>query len=529
MDSVRKSVTRRAGIVGIGTLMSRILGLVRESVIAAYFPKELIDVYQVAFMIPNSFRRLTAEGSFSISVVSVFSKIWSQGDLEASRRFVRSVFGFLLTFLVLLTAAGAVGAGGLTWLAGYGFAAYPEKFELAVSLTRAMFPYVLFISLTALAMGLLNSAGFFFAPAFAPVLLNLSIIFCAVGLYTVLPNYGINPIYALAAGVLLGGVGQVALQLPPLRKSGLLVRPSLDFKHPGLLQVLKLTGPMVFGAAAYQVGLFISNSLASTLGHGAVTYIQFSTRLMELPLAVLVMAISTAALPSLSALRGQGKIEEMKKTFDHSLRLALFVSTPAMVGLIVLAEPAIAILYQRGLFTYEDTRQTALAFQWMAVGICSVALLRQTVPVFYALETVRVPVIMTVVNIVVYVAVAVPLKNLFGHVGLCIALSAAATVQAFGLLIALRRKMGPLDLKIKFLAWLRMLIGSLVMGGPVWLVASLGRWEEGGNSLLNIGVLVISIATGAFAYGTAMFVLRSPELLGLLKVFRKKRDRGHHE
>lgn len=523
MGDTNRAITRRAGIVGAGTLASRMLGLVRESVIAAYFPKEAIDAYQVAFMIPNSFRRLTAEGSFSISVTSVFSKIWAGDDLAESQRFVRSTLGFALMFLTALTGLGVFGAQWLTMAAGSGFVQHPDKFALAVDLTRTMFPYVLFISLTALAMGVLNSAGRFFAPSFAPVLLNVSIIGCAVGLSGSMPALGLNPIYALAIGVLVGGVAQMLIQLPSLGALKLLVLPSLNLKNRGLRRVLRITLPMVFGAAAYQVGIFISASFASTLGHGAVTYIQFATRLMELPLAVLVMAISTAALPSLAALKGQGEIEEMKAVYNHALRLALFVATPSMVALIVLAEPVLTIMYQRGLFTHDDVLQTAGALRWMAAGICSVALLRQTVPVFYALERVRVPVIMTLVNIAVYVACAVPLMKQFGHVGLCMALSAAATAQGIGLVVVLRRKVGRLGMRKTVTGWLRILVATVPMGAAAWGIARMGRWEDGGNSLRNIGVLAAAVMAGIVLYGATALVLRTPEMRDLLGALRRRR------
>jgi putative peptidoglycan lipid II flippase len=524
MGETERAVTRRAGIVGLGTLASRILGLVRESVIAAYFPKEAIDAYQVAFMIPNSFRRLTAEGSFSVSVTSVFSKVWSRGDLDASQRFVRATLGFALMFLTALVGIGMLGGEELAWLAGRGFAEHPEKFALATDLTRAMFPYVLLVSLTALAMGVLNSTGKFFAPAFAPVLLNVSIIGCAVGLAGTMPELGLHPIFALAVGVLVGGVAQVALQLPSLRAVKLLVRPVLNLGHRGLRQVLKITVPMVFGAAAYQVGLFVSANLASTLGHGAVTYIQFATRLMELPLAVLVMAISTAALPSLAALRGKGQTEQMKQTYAHALRLALFVATPAAVGLIVLAEPVIAILYQRGLFSHADALQTAAALRWMAAGTCSVALVRQTVPVFYALERVRVPVLMTLLNICVFTGAALLLMRPFGHVGLCMALSLAATAQGLGLVLALRAQVGRLGLLRIGVNWLRVLGATAPMAAAAWGVSLLGRWDQGGNSLRNIGVLAAAVVAGVVVYAAFAFALRSPELRELAAALRRRRN-----
>ncbi len=524
MDDAQKAVTRRAGIVGLGTLASRVLGLVRESVIVAFFPKEAVDAFQTAFMIPNTFRRLTAEGSFSISVVSVFSKIWDKEDLDASRSFVRAVLGFALIFLTALTGFGVWGAEMLTWAASWGSGGHVEKFEMATSLTRLMFPYVLLVSLTALAMGLLNSTGRFFAPAFAPVLLNVSIIGSAVGLGGSMPRLGIHPIFALAMGVLIGGVAQVVLQIPWLRSIKLLVRPSLNFRHPGLIQVLKLTGPMVFGTAAYQVGIFFSYSLAWTLPHGSVMYINSANRLVELPLAVLVMAISTAALPSLAALRGQGKTDEMKATYSHSLRLALFVATPAMIALIVLAEPVVAILYQRGLFTHAETLKTAAGLRWLALGICSVALVRQTVPVFYALERVWVPVIMALVYITVHVSTGLLLKGPFLHEGLCMASSIGAAVQGFGLVILLRARIGRLGIGRTAIAWLRILLTSLPMAAAAYGTSLLGNWNEGGNSAGNIGVLILTVLVGVVVYSLTAYLLKVPEFKDLLYSFKQKRS-----
>jgi len=522
MSDAKNAVTKRAGIVSAGTLLSRILGLVRESVIAAYFPKETIDAYQVAFMIPNSFRRLTAEGSFSISVTSVFSKIWAEDDIDRSRAFVRSALGFSLIFLLVLTATGVFGAKWFASAAGWGFKEDPHKFAMAVSLTRIMFPYILFISLTALAMGILNSAGRFFAPAFAPVLLNVSIIGCAVGLAGFMPNLGVDPIFAMAVGVIIGGIAQALLQLPSLRAIGLLVLPSLNILNRDLRRVLKMTLPMLIGAAAYQIGLFISTAFASTMGTGAVTYIQFANRLMELPLAVLVMAISTAALPSMAALKGEGKLDEMKIIFGHALRLALFVATPAMIALVVLAEPVITILYQRGLFTHDDVLKTAAALRLLALGICFVALLRQTVPVFYSLEKVKIPVIMTMVNIVVYISTALLLMKPFGYLGLCVAVSLAASVQALGLIIILRKLIGPLSLQKTFLNWLRMLSACVPMAAAVYAVSLLGRWEIGGNSALNIGVLALAVLTGIVMYFIFAYIVRVPEMKELLGAVRAR-------
>ncbi len=512
--------------MGASTMASRVLGLVRESVIVAFFPKEMVDAFQTAFLLPNTFRRLTGEGAFSPAVVSVFSKIWESGDREAAKAFVRAVFGFSLLFLVALTLLGVIGADELTFVASWGSGGHEEKYGVAADLTRIMFPYVLLISLTALSMGLLNSTGRFFAPAFAPVLLNISIIGCAVGLSGSLPSLGVPPVFALAAGVVIGGVAQVLFQVPSLRAVGILVRPSLDLRHSGLVKVLRLTGPMVIGAAAYQAGIIFNTSLAWTLPHGSVMYINSVNRLVELPLAVLVMAISIASLPSLAALRSRRDNDKVKETYRYALRLALFVATPAMVALVVLAEPVITVIYQRGLFSHAETLKTAAALRFAALGICSVALVRQTVPVFYAMENSRIPMMMTFVFVVVHATSGFLLKGPFLHVGLCMALTIAATVQGIGLVVALRRVMGRLGLRKVVFSWARMLLLTLPMSLAVHGTARLGVWREGGNSPRNIAVLLGAVVVGATVYVTLSHLFKAPELTSLLNSFVNRRQKS---
>ena len=522
MDAPEKNLTKRAGIVSAGTFASRILGLLRESIMAAIFPKEAIDVFQVAFMIPNSFRRLTAEGAFSISVTTVYAKLRATADADAQKQFLSALYGFSITFLGILAILGSCNAYWLTKAAGPGFVDIPGKFELATSLTRTMFPYIFFISLTSLAMGLLNASGHFFSPAFAPVFLNLSIIASMLGLSGWLPAIGLAPVYALAFGVLAGGVLQLALQLPSLRRLGLLARPTFTLRNPHLRRVIRLTLPMILGAAAYILNLYIASAFASGLGEGAVTYIGFSSRLMELPLAVLVMAISTAALPSLAALRGQGRTDDMKQVYNHAIRLGLLVATPAMIGLWALAEPIIVVIYQRGRFSYEDAVNTAHALKWLALGMCSVALLRQTVPVFYAIERVRIPVIMTLVNIVVYVVSALILRGPYGYVGLCMALALSTTIQALALVVILRLTIGKLGMGRVALNWLRLLAASAVMGAAAWGVAHFGQWSLGGNAPRNIAVLAIAMGVSLIVYAACCWLFRVGEFLELARAIQRK-------
>jgi putative peptidoglycan lipid II flippase len=526
MSGETKTLARSAGIISASTLASRILGLVRESAVVAMFPKETVDAFQTAFLIPNTFRRLTGEGAFSPSVVSVFTKIWASGDMDECRRFVRSVTGFSLIFLFVLTLAGIAGADPLTWLATWGSGGHGEKYRLTINLTRFMFPYILFVSLSALGMGILNSTGRFFAPAFAPVLLNVSIIGSAVGLSGSMPSLGVDPIFSIAVGVLVGGVAQAAFQFPSLLAVKLLLKPSIDFKYKELIKVLKLTAPMILGAASYQVGIIFNTALAWTLKDGSVMYINSANRLIEFPLAVLVMAVSISALPNLSALYGAGKVSEMKRAYSEALRLTLFVSTPAAVAFIVLAEPIITVLCQRGHFTYAETMQTVPALQFAAIGICSMAFVRQTVPVFYAIENSKTPMMMTILFVIANGVSGYFLKGPFAHVGLCMAISIAPTVQGMGLVYMLRKKIGLIGFKAVIKSWLKVLLACVPMASAAYGTSLLGHWQKGGNSPRNIAVLLAAVSVGIVVYFAASYVLKVNELMSVIDSVRQRRRKA---
>jgi putative peptidoglycan lipid II flippase len=526
MAGETKSIAKGAGVVGASTLASRILGLVRESVVVAMFPKETVDAFQTAFLIPNTFRRLTGEGAFSPSVVSVFTKIWAGGDMEECRRFVRSITGFSLVFLMVLTLVGVIGADPLTWLATWGSGGHGEKYRLTINLTRFMFPYILFVSLTALAMGILNSTGRFFAPSFAPVLLNVSVIGCAFGLSGAMPTLGIDPIFSIAVGVIIGGIAQAVFQFPSLRAVGLLLKPSIDFKYKELKKVLRLTAPMILGAASYQVGIIFNTALAWTLPDGSVMYINSANRLIEFPLAVLVMAVSISALPSLSALYGAGKITEMKQAYSEALRLTLFVSTPAAIALIVLAEPIVTVLCQRGHFTYAETMQTVPALQFASIGICSMAFVRQTVPVFFAIENSKTPMMMTILFVIANGVSGFLLKGPFAHVGLCMAISIAPTVQGMGLVYMLRKKLGRIGFKGVIKSWALVLAACIPMAFAAYGTSLLGHWQKGGNSPRNIAVMLAAVSVGMVVYFAAAYVLKVKELMSLLESVKRRRRKA---
>lgn len=521
-----RTVTRRAGVVAASTLASRVLGMVRDMVIAALFPAAATDIFFIAFTIPNSLRRLVGEGALTIAFVPVMTETLEKKGREAARHFVASMTGVTLAGLAALAVVGTLGAPWIVWLYGAGLARFPGRLELAGDLTAIMFCYVLFAGLLALAMGILNSVGRFFAPSFAPVLLNLSLIGCGLALTEPLRSMGIEPITSLAIGVLVGGLAQIALQVRPLWREGLLPRPRLDFSHPEVRQVLRLMVPALFGVAVYQINIILSRSFASFLPEGSVTYLYFAFRLVELPQGLFIYALAAAMLPSLSGYVARDDLDGLKRAYNFALRQTLFVSLPAAVGLAVLALPVVTVVFQRGRFDAADAVNTAWALLYQAPGIVLVAGVRQTVPVFFALKDTKTPVWASVINLICYAAGALILMGPMLHAGISLAITLAAGAQLLVLLVLLRRRLGGLELSSLLGPTAKIALASAGCGAAAWAVGRLGHWEAGGNDLLNIGVLAAAVAAGATVFTALAFVLRCREAQELLGALRRRTGGG---
>jgi putative peptidoglycan lipid II flippase len=518
----RRSIARAAGLVGLLTLLSRIAGMVRDSVIAAAFSRGATDAFFIAFRIPNVLRALLAEGSMTVALIPVLTERRRRSEDEA-RAFTAAAAGSGAVVLLFACAVGIVLAPWIVRAFAYGFVSSPEKLERAVTLTRMMFPYLLFVGLTALAMGVLNTLGHFAAPALSPVALNLAIIAGALGLAPLLDRLGWDRAGALAIGVLLGGGLQLALQLPPLRKLGYLPVPRVDFGHPGVREVGSLMAPAVFGLAIYQINILLAGQFASFLGDGAVSHLYYAQRLVEFPMGLFSVAMATAAMPALSAQAAAGDHERLLRTWRGSLRLSLFVVVPASIALAWLAVPLCAVIYQRGRFDAGDTRATAGALAGFAAGMWAAAGVRGTVPLFYALKDTRTPVRVAALSLVAYVAAAWLLRGPSGIVGLAVAVALASTVNLVGLLWALRRKVGRLGLRALAGSTLRDIAAGVAAVGLAALVARAGRWSEGGSLAANYGVLLAAVLTGVAAFVWISHLMRAEELSEIAEALRRRR------
>ncbi len=434
------SLTRKASVVAGATLISRILGFVRDLIIAfSLGAGPMADAFFVAFRIPNLLRRLFAEGSLTLAFVPVFIKIKNSQGKEHAFALARSVQIWLLVILGLLTFLALVFAAPLTMLVAPGFRDDPQVFEMTVTLVRICFPYILFISSVALCMGILNSMNHFLAPALAPGLMNVVlIVFALAGYFS-----GYSVAVSLSIGVLASGIIQLAFQYPFLKKSGFTWLGSFSLKDPGGGRIGKLMLPTVFGAAVYQLNILAGTILASFLASGSIAYLYYADRLVQFPLGVFAVAISTAALPSLSALAGDQNMTGFKKTFNSSLSLTLFIALPSTAGLIGLSYPLIEVIFGRGAFDQQAVEATSLALVGFAVGLPAFSCVRPLISAFYSLEDTVTPMKIAVVSLVLNVFLGLILMQHLAHFGLALAASISSWVNVIFLGLALKRKIGP--------------------------------------------------------------------------------------
>ncbi len=517
--SERKSLAKRAGIVAVGTLASRILGLGRDMALAALFSRAVTDAFFVAFTIPNALRQILGEGAVSSSVVPVLSKKIEDGGDEAGQAFFARARGASLLMLLLVTVLGMLCARPLSELFAGGYHDRPEEFERVVGLTRTVFPYIFFMGTAALGMAALNAKRKFAVAAFAPGLLNVAFLLCAFTLPAVLASRGIDGAQTLAIGALLGGLLQVVAQWPALRAIGYAGRPIVDFKDPAVRDMGRRLLPMTLGIGVYYIDLVLSRRFLSEMGEGAQSYFSWAQRLADFPQGIFVMAISTAALPSLATLAAKGEHEEMKKTFAYGLRLALFVAVPASVALVILAEPTVRAMFQRGAFDATATAETARALVWQGGSLFTVAVVRQVVPMFYALGDTRTPVIVSLLDLLVFVAMAVGLKSLWGHVGVSAAVAGSSFAQMVMLLYALRRKLGSLHG-----AEIMSSVGRTLLASAVGAVG--GRsvvWLYGSGPPVVTGAVALVVFGGLFAL--AGWGLKSPELEAIVTAVSRRLGR----
>ena len=513
-----RKITKAASTIGMGTLLSRILGFLRDMVIAHFFGAGMAaDAFFVAFRIPNLWRRLVGEGSLTISFIPVYTDYLTQKSEEETREVTHIAFTMAGIILFLLTLLGILFSPVLIRIIAPGFLKIPEKFQLTVSLNQIIFPYLFFMGLFALSMGILNTYRHFFAPAFAPIFLNISVIVSVFLLYSSFER----PVMTLAIGVLAGGVIQFLFQLPFLLKRKVSFRFNFNYRHPAIRRIGSLMVPGLIGTAVYQLNVFIDTIFASFLPSGSVSYLFFADRLMEFPLGIFAIAIGMASLPSLSGLASQGKREEFRETLSFTFRLTSFISIPAMVGLIALKTPIIHLLFERGLFDHHATEMTAKALLFYSVGLWAIAGTRTVVPAFYSLQDSWTPLKIALIclgaNVVFNAALIIPLK----HAGLALATSLSSTLN----LILLFRKLAPrlrgMEIIRDIKSLLKIFLSSLPMGLIAYWVCSFGDWSVGGNSAQKIMLLGTAIVMGVVAYGVISYLAKNEEMLFLLRVLRR--------
>ncbi len=517
-----RKMARSAGLVGLLTLVSRVLGLVRDAFVAALFGKRATDAFFIAFTIPNVLRRLLAEGSLTVAFIPVFTEYREQKGEAAAQQMLANTLGVAMVVLALVIAAGIPAAPWVVRLFAYGYLDDPQKFDLTVLLTRIMFFFLWFVGLTALAMGALNTARHFTAPALAPVVLNVFIIATVLAGSGVARSLGLAPITALAVGVVLGGLGQVLLQLPFLAPHGLLVRPRLGFTHPGVLRVGKLMLPSVFGLAIYEINVILARQFASFLPEGAPSYLYYAQRLIEFPMGIFAVAMATVAMPNLSSYAAAGQMDKLKETFRYTLRMVFFIILPASAGLGALAVPLTSVLFQRGQFTAQMAAQTSLTLVGFLCGLWAGAGVRQTVPVFYALQDTKTPVKVAVLALLAYGVTAMTLYQRLQTLGLALSVAASSVVNFLLLLLILRRRLGRLGLRAVASSVLRATLASLGCAAAAYVVALPGDWTRGGAAPGNYAVLLLAVGAGISTYVLLCKLLRVPELAEILAAVRRR-------
>ncbi len=510
-DTERKALTARAGIVAAGTLVSRALGVVRESVMAAYFDKAMIDLFVVAFTIPNALRGLFAEGAASAAFVPIYSELRAHEGPHRAKEFHARAVGVLMVVLLALSIAGVLGAPWLVTAFASGYRQDAARFADAVTLARWTFPYIFFMGMAALSAGVLNANRYFAVPALTPALLNVVLIAAPLTLIPIAISLGMPPIGALAIGALIGGLLQMIAQWPALMRAGLWVRARPAWTDPAIQKAIRLLGPVAAGLGVYQINLMLARTLASYLPEGSQAYLWFGTRLIEIPQGVFALAFATALLPTLSDLVARGENDELRRTFTFAMRSMLFIALPASALLFVLAEPLVVAFFMRGAFGYGEAIETSRSLAWQAAGVWAIASVRVVVPVFHAYGDTRTPVIASVVNLVIFAALGITLSQVVAHVGIAIAISMAGVVQLVVLLALLRRKITRIGLVELTKSALRIALACVLMSATAFTIARLGRWEDGA-SLMDVAVLVLALLSGALIYVGTSWALGAPEL-----------------
>jgi len=514
-----KKITRAASIVGGGTFVSRVLGYIRDAVIASYFGAGTnADIFFIAYRIPNFFRRLVGEGALTVSFIPVFTEELMLGSKERAKRLAATSFTLFSIILAVLTIAGILFSAQIVELTAPGFANIQNKLPITVSLTKWMFPFLFFICLVALGMGVLNSLKHFTAPALSPALFNLSMIGSTIFL---IPFFK-QPVYALAFGVVFGGILQFLYQLPYLKQYDMFPRFDFHFNDPAIKKIVFLMLPAILGAAVYQINILITSRFASHLREGSVSYLYYADRIFELPIGVFVIAVATAVLPSMSEYAVKQDWSGFKESLSFGIRLVTFITIPATVGLITLGMPIVSMLFQRGEFTQEATKGTVYALYFFSLSLAAFGGVRILVSAFYSLKDTFTPVKVGIAAVIANIIFCFILIGPLQHGGLALATSLSSIVNLLLLFLILRKKLGGIGGRKIFTSAIKVAIASTPMGIAVYGLSLLVDWSSAGVTIAKVSVLSLSILAGIAVYVLFAHILKSPELIFLVNMIAEK-------
>jgi putative peptidoglycan lipid II flippase len=519
-------VAKAAGIVGSATAVSRVMGYVRDMVMSWFFgTSALADAFYVAYRIPNLLRELLAEGSMSAAFIPIFTETLTKGTKEEAKQLANAVFARLLVILLIVTGLGILFAPLVVKAIAPGWIrnARDNEILLAVSLTRIMFPYLLFIGLAALTMGMLNSMRAFLMPALSPVMLNVMVIASVLTLAPFMPS----PIMGAAVGVMLGGMCQFLIQVPGLRKRGMMPTPRFRPSHPAVPRIGRLAVPIVVSSSVTQVNILIGTILASFLPTGSISYLYYAMRFIQFPLGIFGVSVATAVLPTLSTQAARGEMKEFRETVSQGLRLVFFIMFPAIAGIIAFRLPIVNVLLQHGEFSRSSTLGTATALLYYAVGLWAFAGVRIISQAFYSLQDTRTPVKIAIIAVLTNISLSAlfVFRTPLAHGGLALATSLAAMLNVGLLTIRLRKKIGRIDASRIARSLMKIIPASIAMGVIGWLISRDPVWGHGGRSLYKIALLGGGMAISILFYAGAMWALKSEELHFVWGIMQRRRQR----
>lgn len=515
------SVVKAAGLIGVATFSSRILGFVRDMVLARLFgATPATDAFFVAYRIPNLLRELFAEGSMSAAFIPVFTEYHTLKTKRDAWELASATFTTLLTIVTAVTLIGILAAPGIVWLLAPGFRESPDQLALTTLLTQVMFPYLIFISLAALAMGILNSLRAFAAPAFSPVFFNIFTIACMLFLAPWLPE----PIIGVAIGIVVGGLAQFAMQLPGLKGRGMLFGLRFQPGHPGVKRIGTLMVPSLLGLSVTQINITVSTILASYFS-GGPTYLFYGMRLIQFPLGIFGVALTTAILPTLSAQAARGALDELRTTIGFGLRMIFFIILPAMLGLILLRQPIVHLVFEHGSFTKADTLATATALLCYAVGLWAFAGVRIIVSAFYSLQDTRTPAVTAGIAVGANIFLSLWLMTLLDAAGLALATALASMLNGSILVAVLHRRLGRVDWGSIVRSACRVLGACIPMALICLWVAGASMWTESGNWMVKSAALFGGIGLSITTYLGVHIMLGSEELDVVLGMVKRKLGR----